>query len=77
MSWKTKDEGLFLLKNKGCPLPDARLDLEPGKKMLEMALLDSQKPEVWTTNKQYYTDQTSHISELGDYPTDTAQAWWG
>lgn len=46
MSGKTKDEGLFLLQNKGRPLPDARLDLEPGKKMLEMALLDSQKPEV-------------------------------
>lgn len=32
MSLKTKDEGLFLLQNKGRPLLDARLDPEPGKK---------------------------------------------
>lgn len=39
--------------------------------MIETALLDSQKPELQVSD--YYTDQTLHIPEPGNYPMDTTQ----
>lgn len=48
MSLKTKDEGLFLLQNKGRPLLDARLDPEPGKKNAWNSITG--QLEAWSLN---------------------------
>lgn len=48
VSWKTKDEDLFLLQNKRRPLPEARLDPEPEKKNAWNSITG--QLEAWSLN---------------------------